>query len=73
MRKRDEILDPNSCLNRAASNEMIFVLLARDKAAPFAIRSWCDERIRIGKNKPTDRDIVSALNCAYKMENYKPL
>jgi len=47
---------------------MLFVLLGRDKAAPFAIRAWVAERIRLGKNKPDDPQIAEALQCAGIME-----
>ena len=30
MRKRDEMADPKSCLNRALDGEQLFVLLGRD-------------------------------------------
>lgn len=68
MRKCNEITDPSSCLNRAGNDEYVFVLLARDKAAPVAIRAWCAERIRTGKNTPVDQDIVNAIECAIHME-----
>ncbi|HYE19231.1 MAG TPA: hypothetical protein VEA69_12345 [Tepidisphaeraceae bacterium] len=60
MRKRDELADPNSCMNRAADDEWTFVLLGRDLAAPAAVRAWIDERIRLGKNRPGDAQIVEA-------------
>lgn len=68
MRKRDELTDPKSCMNRAADDEMTFVLLGRDIAAPVAIRAWIDERIRTGKNQPHDPQIVEAHQCAATME-----
>ena len=69
MRKRDELTDPKSCMSRAADDEMTFVLLGRDKAAPVAIRAWISERIRLGKNRPDDAQIVEAELCAKMMEN----
>ena len=42
MRKRDELSDPNSCLNKAADDEPVFVLRAHDASAPDAIRAWVD-------------------------------
>lgn len=42
MRKRDELADPNSCLNRTADDEPIFVLCARDVLAPNAVDTWAD-------------------------------
>lgn len=63
-----EVSNPLSCLSRAKEDEMIFVLLARDAAAPFAIRQWAQERVRLGKNKADDGQILEALRCADQME-----
>lgn len=60
MRKKDELKDPKSCLNKAKKKEMIFVLLGRDMAAAVAVRAWINERIRLGKNKPEDKKIKEA-------------
>ena len=68
MRKTEELSDPNSCMSRAKPGEMTFVLLGRDAAAPFTIRAWVAERIRLGKNKHGDQQISEALGCADKME-----
>jgi hypothetical protein len=70
--KQTELTDSTSCFNRALNHEMIFVLLARDKAAPHAIREWCKERVRLGKNKPDDVQITEALRCAETMEKFYP-
>ena len=66
--KRDEIANQNSCLNKALDGERLFVMLARDEAAPVAIRAWVNERLRLGKNAPDDDQIVEALDCARRME-----
>lgn len=68
MRKRDELKNPDSCMSRAHANEMTFVLLGRDAAAPAAIRAWIAERIRLGKNAPDDAQVVDAEACALAME-----
>jgi hypothetical protein len=68
MRKRDELTNPNGCMYRAKDNEMTFVLLGRDVAAPTAILAWCAERIRLGKNVPGDPQLVEAVECATTME-----
>jgi hypothetical protein len=65
--KRDELKNPNSCLNRAGDDEIIFVLMARDVAAPAAIQRWVDERVRLGKNKYLDPQIQEALHCSGQM------
>lgn len=69
--KSDELVNPNGCLNKALDSERIFVMLARDAAAPFAIRAWVGERIRLGKDR-TDEDIATlaeALVSAKQMES----
>ena len=68
MIKHEEVSNSHSCLNRAHDNEMVFVLLGRDAAAPHAIRAWVDERLRLGKNLVSDEQIVEALLCADRME-----
>lgn len=67
MKKRDELNDPNSCLSKAADDEILFVLLERDNAAPVAIRAWIAERIRLGKNQPGDAKLIEAEECACAM------
>lgn len=68
MIKSEELTNPKSCMSRAADDEMTFVLLGRDAAAPHAIHAWVAERIRLGKNKATDPQIIEALECAARME-----
>ena len=68
MRKKQELTDPNSCMSRAKDDEMTFVLLGRDSAAPWAIRWWVEEGVRQGKNCYADAQIVEALECADTME-----
>jgi hypothetical protein len=68
MLKRDEIEHTESCFNKAGDNERLFVMLARDPAAPVAIRAWIAERIRLGKNSPGDEQIREAHECANLME-----
>jgi hypothetical protein len=53
---------------RARDDEMTFVLLGRDQAAPVAIRAWIAERIRLGKNRPDDAQVLEAEQCARTME-----
>lgn len=68
MRKQFELNDPSSCLNRAADNEMLFILRNHDIAAPATIRDWCQHRILRGKNKLEDATIQEALAIASIME-----
>lgn len=69
MRKKDELSKEHTCMQHAHPNEMVFVLLSRDAAAPVAIRAWVDERLRLGKNVIGDPQIVEALTCAQTMED----
>jgi hypothetical protein len=69
MLKSKELSDPQSCLNKARPDERLFVLLARDSAAPETIRYWVQRRLWLGKNKREDPQIVEALDCARLMEH----
>jgi hypothetical protein len=71
MRKSAELESKTGCLAKAWDNEMIFVLLARDPAAPAMIRAWVAERIRLGLNTDADFQIHEALNCAAIMERQR--
>lgn len=67
MLKKEEMTNPESCMSRARPDELVFVLLGRDAAAPAAIRSWAQERVRLEKNLPSDAQILEALDCADRM------
>jgi hypothetical protein len=67
MRKIDEINNPNSCFNRALPQELIFVLLERDEAAPIAIQAWIEARVRMGKNAPDDNQTKEARQILEQM------
>jgi hypothetical protein len=64
VRKRDELADPGSCLNRARDDEWLFVLLERDRALPAALRAWAAERVKLGLNRPGDAQVVEPLRKA---------
>lgn len=68
MRKKDELAKATTCMAHAHDEEMVFVLLSRDAAAPVAIRAWVAERVKLGKNVESDPQIVEALECASTME-----
>jgi len=68
MQKALEIATVDSCWNKAAQYEQVFVLLERDPAMPATIRFWCEERIRLGKNEPNDHQISEALQQAAVIE-----
>lgn len=73
MRKKDELTNPDSCMSRAKDEEMTFVLLGRDAAAPSTIRHWVAQRVRLGKNEPDDPQILEALQCADTMEKERSI
>lgn len=68
MKKINEMQKDDSCFNKANDDEFMFILLGRDKAAPYAIRCWASERIRLGNNKAEDEQIVNALILAQQIE-----
>jgi hypothetical protein len=65
MIKADEITNPNSCLNKAADDEPIFVLRGRDILAAEVVRFWAtiaqDNKVSTGK-------VLDALTLADRME-----
>jgi hypothetical protein len=71
MRKKDELANPNSCLNRAKDNEWLFVLKASDICSPGAVRDWVKRRLKKKRNQPGDAQIIEALQCAQSMEEQK--
>lgn len=66
MTKRELLADPNSCWNRAADDEPVFVLLGRDVAAPVAISAWIARRLNRG-NKYGDAQLLDAEAVADAM------
>lgn len=68
MRKSEELANPNSCLNRADDDELIFVLRGHDVAAPATIRAWNRERVRLRKNRWGDPQLIEAALCADRMQ-----
>ena len=71
MLKKLELTDHDSCMSRAHPDEMTFVLLARDEAAPGTIRDWVQRRVQLGKNKRGDAQTSEALRCADTMEQQR--
>lgn len=45
MLKRDELTNPNSCLNKADDNEPLFVLRANDENAAPIVAAWARDYI----------------------------
>ncbi len=69
MLKRDELEIATSCFNKARDNELIFVLLGRDVAAPAAIAEWIKTRILLKKNVVGDRQLSEAAEWITRAEN----
>lgn len=70
MTKQEQINDPNSCWNKAKPDEEVFVLLARDLAAPNTIREWVEIRRSCGRGETLDDklQLLDAERVAEKME-----
>jgi hypothetical protein len=68
MIKNLELLQPGSCLNKAAPDEPIFVLRAKDTLAPQTIRHWATMAFGIHeKEKIADAELLaSAMEDWYK-------
>lgn len=62
---------PFDCYANAEADEPMFVLLARDVAAPAAIVQWAKERVSAGKNSWADSQIAEALDCAEAMHAWR--
>lgn len=78
MRKRDELSNPNSCLNKTADDEFIFILRAQDFLAPETVEDWANklEIYLKGKFSISKADvpiinnkIEEARKCAVEMRN----
>jgi hypothetical protein len=69
MTRSQELANPNSCFNKAADDELMFVLLERDPCAPAAIRAWVAARLERGIDGVDSKKIVTALAMADEMEN----
>lgn len=68
MRKRDELASPQSCLNKAADDEMVFVLRAKDPLAPHTVRVWAAAYEEAG-GRP--EKVAEAHECANAMELWR--
>lgn len=66
-----ELSDQASCLNKAAADEPVFVLRAKDVTAPKVISDWCTRRIAEGKNAHGDAQITDALAVAKAMTEWR--
>lgn len=79
MLKKDELTNPNSCLNRAAPDEPIFTLRANDPVAPRIVREWAFQyqhykRLEKGDDQLNDKELRKyreAMELAGEMERWQ--
>lgn len=69
MRKRQEIENPESCLNRAEIDEPLFIIRAKDKVSASAVRTWAEWAQMTGVHEP--EKIQEARAIAEDMENWR--
>ena len=67
MLKHRELTDPKSCLNKAAPDEPIFVLRAKDARAAMAVRHWAT--MAHGLHEPEKLQEAEAL--AQQMDDWR--
>lgn len=67
--KAEELSNPNSCLSKAADDEPIFVLRAKDPLAADLVREWAMLAARHGEHE--DAKCVEALAHARHMEQWR--
>lgn len=67
MIKHVELFDADSCLNKAATDEPVFVLRAKDPIAPMAIRHWATMAVQTHDPEK----IARALNAADQMDEWR--
>lgn len=68
MLKRDEIEQPNSCLNKAAADEPVFVLRAKDPLAAQTVERWADYAEGTGQHEAAK--IIEARHLASEMRDW---
>lgn len=66
MRKVDEFLKYNSCLNKAGNDEPLFILRAQDILAPTLVRGWVKAYKAFPNHNPAK--VTEALALANEME-----
>lgn len=69
MRKRDELADPESTWNRAAEDEPLFVIRAKDKLSASMVRLWAEAAAMTGAHEP--EKIQQARTLAEHMETWR--
>lgn len=67
MQKRFELSTPTSCLNKAAPDEPVFVLRAKDLFAAMTVRHWAT----MAQGSHESSKIDEALALAGQMEDWR--
>jgi hypothetical protein len=65
--KKEELENPNSCLNKAADDEPVFVIRAQDSLAPVIVRRWAAHAEGLGVDPAK---VAEARVWATAAENY---
>lgn len=71
MLKRDELEQPNSCINKAANDEPVFVLRAKDPLAASAVEYWAKNAEATGFHDPAK--CAEARHLASSMREWRDL
>ena len=69
MLKKDELATATSCLNKAADNEPIFVLRAKDPHAAVTVRIWAEIASHWRTHEP--EKIKEAMDLANSMDRWR--
>lgn len=69
MLKRDEIEQPTSCINKAASDEPVFVLRAKDLCSADTVMFWAQLAENLGAHDPAK--IAEARALADQMREWR--
>lgn len=67
MLKRDVLKNPNSCLNKAAPDEPVFVLRAKDPLAAQTVRLWA----QMNSHEHEHEKAMMAMKEAEEMEMWR--
>lgn len=67
MIKRDELRHPTSCLNKAAPDEPVFVLRAKDPLAAQTVRHWAT----MAQGEHEDHKREEAVKLADEMDQWR--
>lgn len=67
MLKKLELSTPTSCLNKAGSDEPVFVLRAKDALAPITIQHWAT----MAEGKHEEQKIAEARKLADEMVEWR--